>query len=74
VERSTCPSCGSEDTVPIVYGPPTHELEQAAGRDELVMGGCPESFDAPDRVCQDCGHEWQTGELPGWFRRRFGDA
>jgi hypothetical protein len=74
VERSTCPSCGSEDTLPIVYGPPTRELEEAARRGELVLGGCMFSFDAPDRVCRDCGSEWQAGALPGWFRRPIGDA
>jgi hypothetical protein len=65
VERSTCPFCGSVDTVPIVYGLPTQELE-AAGRGELVLGGRPVGFDAPDRACQDCGHQWQTGGLPVW--------
>jgi hypothetical protein len=57
VERSIRPSCGSEDTVPIVYGLPTRELEEAAGRGELVLGGCLVSFDAPNRACQNCGHE-----------------
>jgi hypothetical protein len=70
-ERSTCPSRGSEDTVPIVYGLPTRELEEAAGRGELVLGGCLVSFDAADRACENCGHHWQTGVLPGWLKRRF---
>src|ERR687896_599455 len=55
-------------------GLPRRELEEAAGRGELVLGGCLVSFDAPDRACVNCGHEWQTGELPAWFRTRFADS
>jgi hypothetical protein len=74
MERPTCPFCGSTDTVPIVYGLLGRELEQAAERGELVLGGCLFSFDAPDRACRDCGAEWQTGVLPGWLRSSFGAA
>jgi hypothetical protein len=59
-QREVCvpgSSC-SEDTVLIVYGLPTRELEEAAGRGELVLGGCLVSFDAPDRACENCSHEW----------------
>jgi hypothetical protein len=38
VERSTSPSCGSEHTLPIICGLPTRDLEEAAGRGELVLG------------------------------------
>jgi hypothetical protein len=74
MEQPTCPFCDSTDTVPIVYGLPGRELEQAAGRGELVLGGCLVSFDAPDRACRSCGGDWQTGVLPGWLRSRFGAA
>jgi hypothetical protein len=74
MEQPTCPYCDSTDTVPIVYGLPGRELEQAARRGELVLGGCLVSFDAPDRACRSCGGDWQTGVLPGWLRSRFGAA
>ena len=74
MDQSACPFCGSRAAVPIVYGLPGRELEKAAERGELVLGGCMVSFDAPDQACQDCGGAWQTGVLPGWVRSRFGDS
>ncbi len=59
---TTCPGCGSEDVVTIVYGLPGRELveESLAGR--VALGGCVLFPDAPDRLCRDCHHQWRVDE------------
>jgi hypothetical protein len=56
-----CPECGSEDTVEIVYGYPTHELSEESEPGEVVPGRCCINEDSPDRECRACGHTWQAG-------------
>jgi hypothetical protein len=53
---TTCPRCGSQDVVQIVYGMPGPELveESAAGR--VALGGCMVGPDSPDSLCQNCRH------------------
>lgn len=50
----TCPKCGSEKVVNILYGYPTHKgnLEAAAGR--IILGGCVLSGNDPRWGCIDC--------------------
>lgn len=44
-----CPSCGSEDAVPITYG-----LITVFKDDGSVVGGCLLSDDSPTNHCRDC--------------------
>jgi len=53
-----CPACGSDDTVPIVYGLPTPETVRKADAGQCVLGGCCRSGDDPRRYCRDCGHSY----------------
>lgn len=39
-EVALCPRCGSVDALPVVYGYPSAELEEAASRGEVALGGC----------------------------------
>ncbi len=55
-----CPRCGAADSVPILYGMPTDEADQAA-RGDLVLGGCAVGPGSPDRQCRACGYEWLSG-------------
>ena len=55
----TCPQCGSEEYIPIVYGRPGTELQEKAERGEVILGGC---IVTPDRNlfhCKECGTEYR---------------
>jgi hypothetical protein len=58
-DAKRCPKCGSGHVVKIVYGLPTRETmaEVYAGR--IALGGRMLFPDAPDYVCDGCGHEWR---------------
>ncbi|HLL38440.1 MAG TPA: hypothetical protein VK357_02095 [Rubrobacteraceae bacterium] len=57
---STCPRCGSQNVVPILYGMPRPEmLEEESHRGEVALGGCVVFPDAPDYTCRNCGHDWR---------------
>jgi len=45
--------------VDIAYGYPGPEMLDAAGRGEIVLGGCCIMDDDPDRACTECGHRWR---------------
>lgn len=53
-----CPSCHSLCTIPIVYGKPDHQLERAASRGLIELGGCVIDFPDPNRRCLDCRNAW----------------
>ncbi len=57
---TTCPMCGSEDVLPIVYGLPGRELTEQALAGRVALGGCVLFPDAPDRLCRDCHHQWRA--------------
>lgn len=46
--RPKCPSCDSEDVVPIVFGFPDPETMDASDRGELSLGGCCVTENDPD--------------------------
>lgn len=52
-----CPKCGSERVAPILYGMPAYdeELKRQLENEELYLGGCLMSDDAPDYHCFECG-------------------
>ena len=49
-----CPSCGEKAGAPVLYGLPTREAVEAAGRGDLVLGGCVLTDDDPPRCCTEC--------------------
>ena len=53
----TCPRCGEQAVVPILYGYPTFEARDAAARREIALGGCIIYSGAPSWVCTNCGLE-----------------
>jgi hypothetical protein len=55
-DRPLCPECG-EHGVPIVYGMPTPEMEEAVDRGEYELGGCCIGPDMPTHECP-AGHQW----------------
>jgi hypothetical protein len=57
-----CPKCGSRDVLPIVYELPGPDLTEESITGTVALGGGAMSAEAPDHVCQHCGHEWRVGE------------
>ena len=57
--RFRCPQCKQKTGVNIIYGYPTEELWKQSERNEVALGGCVRDFDAPDRQCLSCQHQWQ---------------
>jgi hypothetical protein len=54
-----CPRC-REPLLPIVYGHPTPEAEEASWRREIVLGGCMVLDGQPEFACPGCGREWRS--------------
>jgi hypothetical protein len=61
--RARCPECGEDTLRPIAYGLPSLELMEAAGRGEVVLGGCVITPHAPAWACTRC--RYQGGTLGG---------
>ncbi len=57
-KKLTCPKCGSENAVRIIYGEPTFESLEASARGEICLGGCCLELNDPLYVCQDCAYRW----------------
>jgi hypothetical protein len=53
---SRCTRCDGLAIVPIVYGLPRGALIDAAGRGEVVLGGC--VVGPQESACLDCGYAW----------------
>lgn len=64
---SRCPQCG-EVGIRVVYGDPTPETVEAAGRGEVALGGCIVGPGVPSHVCPG-GHEWDrdADSWPSWL-------
>ena len=54
-----CPSCGSSNFIPIVYGKPSQEAIEKEKRGEIVLGGCIVSPDDNKFRCKDCGRDYK---------------
>jgi len=56
-----CSRCGSENTIPIIYGYPTEDTMEtcleADRNGEIKMGGCCVSERMPTYYCKDCGRD-----------------
>lgn len=57
---SACPSCGSIDASPIVYGLMDWETYQA--NPDIVPGGC--CVSPEDRRCRACGTNYRSDGVP----------
>ena len=63
-EETRCPTCGSDRVVPILYGFPFGEMQEAADRGEAVLGGCIMSGHDPMKACLRCKTEFDFGHPP----------
>jgi hypothetical protein len=54
----TCPRCGREDSVPLVWGLPGLPDMELAERGLVALGGCMLPGDVPAFSCRTCGLEW----------------
>lgn len=57
-----CPKCRSVATIPMAYGKPGFEMQQAAKYGLLKLAGCVWDYNSYDRHCKSCSHEWHSGE------------
>ena len=57
-----CPECGSEKTVLILYGIPSHGLLDGSQKGEFILGGCQINPEAPRYHCKRCKKEWDKLE------------
>ena len=57
-KRLSCPSCGKDNLLPIVYGLPGQELLKTSARREVLLGGCIIDSNSPEWQCVECGHAW----------------
>lgn len=55
-----CPHCGRTAALRIVYGYPTEETMGRAERGEILLGGCCQLIDDPDRACTACQYRWDS--------------
>ena len=55
-----CPSCGQLG-VPILFGLPTREAQEAAGDGLVALAGCIRPFDPPHWQCP-AHHRWSTSK------------
>lgn len=52
---SSCPKCGKSDAVaPILYGMPSDEAMEKAGRSEILLAGCLVGDADPNYGCHRC--------------------
>jgi hypothetical protein len=61
LEPPVCPECGSQDTVPIMYGCASPETFEAIERGEIpgaAIGGCVGDVTNPVWACPVCKHRW----------------
>lgn len=56
-----CPSCGREESVPLIRGLPDAEGMLLAERGLVALGGCLVGPDVPAPACRACGREWGRG-------------
>ena len=63
-----CPSCGREESIPLLWGLPDPEAMELAERGLVALGGCMVMPGEPSLFCRACGSCWGSGEdsgLPG---------
>ncbi|MGY1840249.1 MULTISPECIES: hypothetical protein [unclassified Modestobacter] len=58
----SCPSCGREDSVPLVWGLPGPGDFELAEQGLIALGGCMLGPDEPVLTCRSCGLNWGHDE------------
>lgn len=54
--------CHTKRGVPIVYGLPRSELEEAAREGRVHLGGCVVYRENPEWHCRKCGYQWSDAD------------
>jgi hypothetical protein len=62
--RRSCPECGSQKVVQIVYGAPSAAVMAKLRAREVVLGGCQPGTRGPQWHCRDCRAEWPQATAP----------
>jgi len=62
LKKERCPSCGELEGLPLVWGDPDEETQQAVTRGEIILAGRVIWRDFLDFECRKCGHQWQDPE------------
>jgi Zn finger protein HypA/HybF involved in hydrogenase expression len=57
--KQKCPKCGSNKTIPILYGYPSKQMHKAAERGFIGLGGCIVDDSNPEFRCKECRHEFK---------------
>jgi hypothetical protein len=60
----SCPECGAPG-VPLLFGLPIAEANDAAADGQLALGGCVLSFPMPNWQCPE-GHQWEHDDKELW--------
>lgn len=63
-----CPKCNSVATVPIAYGKPSSEMEEAAKYGLIHIAGCVIKDPNIDCHCRACGADWASSSRDARFR------
>lgn len=56
--KPTCPKCGSDDTVMMIYGKPTEKSFNLAYEGKAVLRGCMVHGEPRNSLCRNCEHEF----------------
>ena len=56
--KRKCPSCKSEQVIPIVYGYPGADLAEEAKKGLVELGGCCVDGNDPNWKCNACAKEY----------------
>ncbi len=55
--KAVCPSCKSNNVVPIAYGLPGFEMREDAIKGKIHLDGGMIEEDSPDFYCNECEHK-----------------
>ena len=56
--KRECPSCKSNNVVPIMYGYPGSGAVEDSEKGKVQLGGCIVDIDNPKWHCNDCERDW----------------
>ena len=56
--KRRCPTCNSEQVIPIVYGFPSSKLIEEADKGLAALGGCVVDANNPKWKCMACKRKW----------------
>ena len=56
--KRECPSCKSNNVVPIMYGYPGSGAVEDSEKGKVHLGGCIVDIDNPKWHCNDYEHDW----------------